>query len=1002
MKRTTVLFFLATLSSVVFPTTNFAQDDTAFIRRVRDIHTNELGLPNPAGLSFSIRSNTFHVLAGVESARLSVADIFLLTPTEDLVGSLSIPAQIKDPIFMAFDNKTNRLLIFEFASKSLIELKVGPDGNLDSSTLARHKVHDFDIQNPQGMTVDPESGHLLILDVTGPRIVRIESDPDGRFDSALISQVDLQLPGLVDPRGLALDPTTGHLHVLSLIKQKLYELSMRGQIVATRDLAELDLSDFQGMVFAPSSDLTDDPLELSLYIADSGPGALQDQRTSLLEGGRIIELSLNQPAALQAMALEPMSLEASTTQGSLVQTIDTSLFSPPSPDPAGITYLNSSDTLLFSDSEVNEMAIFTGKNLFEMTHSGNLIDTLTTTSFSNEPTGVAYNPDNEHLFISDDNAREIFEVDPGPDGLYDTLDDIVTSFDTTAFNSTDPEGVAYDTWQGVLFIADGKNNEVYRVTPGANGIFDGSPPSGDDQVSSFDTAVLGITDPEGITFDTDNGYLYLVGKPNSLMAHVTSEGALVRMLDISAAGAKKPAGLAYGPSSVNPSEMNVYITERGVDNGSDPNENDGKVYEMSFPPITQGNTAPTVDAGPDMTLNLPENSVLLDGTVTDDGLPDPPGVVITTWSQVSGAGTVVFDNAGAVDTAANFSDAGDYVLRLTADDGELTASDEVTIVVYDSGGGINTIEVRVAAGSDDAEERDLGSMYLTSTDLELVFDKSDQTVGMRFSGVHIPQGATIFDAYIQFKVDQANTVDTSLTIRGEYADNSSTFVSSSYNISSRPLTTVSTSWSPGPWTTIGEAGLNQQTPNIAWVIQEIVDRPGWMSGNALAVIITGTGERTAESYEGDQAGAPLLHIEYGFGSNNLSPTVSISAPADGSSFNFGDPVTFTGTGSDVEDGDLTNSLSWSSDLDGSLGTGGSVSTSSLSIGTHTITASVTDSGGLEGTDQITVTVNAASNSPPVASNDSATMTEDTAVTITVLANDTDVDGDTLTVSAPPA
>jgi len=273
--------------------------------------------------------------------------------------------------------------------------------------------------------------------------------------------------------------------------------------------------------------------------------------------------------------ISPLSFVWSSTvfaqEAFLVQVIDTSQFFPPSPDPAGIAYLSHSDTLLISDSEVNEMPIFTGVNLFEMTLSGNLIDTFTTTSFSDEPTGVAYNPANEHIFISDDSDREIYEVDPGPDGFYDTSDDIITSFDTSAFNSTDPEGVAYDSWQGALFIADGLNNEVYRVTPGANGIFDGVPPTGDDQVTSFDTESLGINDPQGITFDTDNGHLYLVGIPVDSMAHVTTEGALVRMIDISAANARKPAGLAYAPGSINPSEMNIYITERGVDNGSDPN-----------------------------------------------------------------------------------------------------------------------------------------------------------------------------------------------------------------------------------------------------------------------------------------------------------------------------------------------------------------------------------------------------------------------------------------------
>ena len=78
--------------------------------------------------------------------------------------------------------------------------------------------------------------------------------------------------------------------------------------------------------------------------------------------------------------------------------------------------------------------------------------------------------------------------------------------------------------------------------------------------------------------------------------------------------------------------------------------------------------APVVDAGAVDLIILPIDTVNLDGTVTDDGLPDPPGMVIPAWSQVSGPGTVVFDDAGAVDTTATFSEAGTYVLQLAADD----------------------------------------------------------------------------------------------------------------------------------------------------------------------------------------------------------------------------------------------------------------------------------------------------------------------------------------------
>ena len=110
------------------------------------------------------------------------------------------------------------------------------------------------------------------------------------------------------------------------------------------------------------------------------------------------------------------------------------------------------------------------------------------------------------------------------------------------------------------------------------------------------------------------------------------------------------------------------------------------------------NAAPTVLAGPDDTITLPIDTVSLDATVTDDGLPDPPQSVTTTWSQISGAGTVTFGDANAVDTTATFSTYGTYVLRLTANDNDLTAYDDITITV-DPAPGTN-LPPEVLAGPD--------------------------------------------------------------------------------------------------------------------------------------------------------------------------------------------------------------------------------------------------------------------------------------------------------------
>lgn len=90
---------------------------------------------------------------------------------------------------------------------------------------------------------------------------------------------------------------------------------------------------------------------------------------------------------------------------------------------------------------------------------------------------------------------------------------------------------------------------------------------------------------------------------------------------------------------------------------------------------------------------------------------------------------------------------------------------------------------------------------------------------------------------------------------------------------------------------------------------------------------------------------------------NTAPSVTISSPSNGASFTEGDNVSFTGSATDAEDGNLSASLSWSSSLDGAIGSGASFFTSGLSAGSHTITASVSDSGSASGQDTVSITVN---------------------------------------------
>ena len=108
-----------------------------------------------------------------------------------------------------------------------------------------------------------------------------------------------------------------------------------------------------------------------------------------------------------------------------------------------------------------------------------------------------------------------------------------------------------------------------------------------------------------------------------------------------------------------------------------------RVTIVVFPANNGVNQAPVVNAGPDQLVVLP-NKGRLNGSAVDDGLPI--GSVLTVfWQQISGPGTVTFDNPGAAQTSASFSQAGTYLLRLSAADGQLLSSADVTVRVFNLG-----------------------------------------------------------------------------------------------------------------------------------------------------------------------------------------------------------------------------------------------------------------------------------------------------------------------------
>jgi hypothetical protein len=186
-----------------------------------------------------------------------------------------------------------------------------------------------------------------------------------------------------------------------------------------------------------------------------------------------------------------------------------------------------------------------------------------------------------------------------------------------------------------------------------------------------------------------------------------------------------------------------------------------------------------------------------------------------------------------------------------------------------------TLDIKLAASTDDTEEYvGTGAMSPTSSDLEMPYEDSvtaskEQLVGVRYL-LAVPKGAQITKAYVEFTCDELTlgTKPVNLLIQGQLVANAPAFTSTAKDISSRTVRTkAQVQWAVENWTTVGQ---KSQTADLAAIVQELVSQDGWVSGNAIALILSddktnpSTGLRVADAMEDQNSGAgtaPVLHLE---------------------------------------------------------------------------------------------------------------------------------------------
>lgn len=156
--------------------------------------------------------------------------------------------------------------------------------------------------------------------------------------------------------------------------------------------------------------------------------------------------------------------------------------------------------------------------------------------------------------------------------------------------------------------------------------------------------------------------------------------------------------------------------------------------------------------------------------------------------------------------------------------------------------------IPVAHVNDDAVENSSGAVDLVSEDLEFSKASGNQILGLRFNGISMHRDSVIREAYIEFASTEPGKEPTELTISVEDSGNAKAFSKAEKNLSLREVASRSVTWSPESKAGKGQKWNTHQTPDLAPLVETVIQRKDWKPGNSIAFLLSVDGDRKLAAY----------------------------------------------------------------------------------------------------------------------------------------------------------
>jgi DNA-binding beta-propeller fold protein YncE len=214
-QKITLVFsiLLLVVSAIIVVPNAAAQTGDKEWGKVRSIYLADYNLASTSGVIFSPSVNAF--LLWNPNGNLSG-----ITLREDPLDMDGLNVPVEDALNAAFNDRSNSVFVLKDNGSELEKISVDVAGRPNRAARANtsFNLRAINLSNAKGITFDPDTGRLFILNSNGTQIVVIT--PDNNFDydgesanrAGRIKKVDLHKLGLGEFQGIAFNPNTGHLN----------------------------------------------------------------------------------------------------------------------------------------------------------------------------------------------------------------------------------------------------------------------------------------------------------------------------------------------------------------------------------------------------------------------------------------------------------------------------------------------------------------------------------------------------------------------------------------------------------------------------------------------------------------------------------------------------------------------------------------------------------------------------------------------------------------------